>query len=135
MQTLDGDIAFKLHDTFGFPLDLTADVCRERGVAVDSAGFDAAMQRQREQARSTAKFKMAQGLDYSGATTTFHGYEQLVCEHSQVTRDLRRRQPGAARRRPATMSSSCSTTRRSTPKAAARSATAASCATPARGWS
>ncbi len=83
--TLDGDTAFKLHDTFGFPLDLTADVCRERGVTVDSAGFDAAMQRQREQARAKAKFKMAQGLEYDGAATTFHGYEHLVCEHSHVT--------------------------------------------------
>jgi alanyl-tRNA synthetase len=82
---LDGETAFKLHDTFGFPLDLTADVCRERGVTVDSAGFDAAMQRQREQARAKAKFKMAQGLDYDGAATAFHGYEHLVCEHSHVT--------------------------------------------------
>ena len=82
---LDGETAFKLHDTFGFPLDLTADVCRERGVTVDSAGFDAAMQRQREQARAKAKFKMAQGLEYDGAATAFHGYEHLVCEHSHVT--------------------------------------------------
>ncbi|MBK1614013.1 alanine--tRNA ligase [Rubrivivax gelatinosus] len=82
---IDGETAFKLHDTFGFPLDLTADVCRERGVTVDSAGFDAAMQRQREQARSKAKFKMAQGLAYDGEATTFHGYEHLVCEHSKVS--------------------------------------------------
>jgi alanyl-tRNA synthetase len=85
VSTLDGETAFKLHDTFGFPLDLTADVCRERGVTVDSAGFDAAMQRQREMARAKAKFKMAQGLDYEGAATAFHGYEHLVCEHSKVT--------------------------------------------------
>ncbi|MBK6863407.1 MAG: alanine--tRNA ligase [Ideonella sp.] len=85
VQTLDGETAFKLHDTYGFPLDLTADVCRERGVAVDGAGFDAAMQRQREQARAKAKFKMAQGLAYDGVATAFHGYEHLVCEHSQVT--------------------------------------------------
>jgi alanyl-tRNA synthetase len=85
VSTLDGETAFKLHDTFGFPLDLTADVCRERGVTVDSAGFDAAMQRQREQARAKAKFKMAQGLEYHGAATAFHGYEHLVCEHSHVT--------------------------------------------------
>jgi len=84
VSTLDGETAFKLHDTFGFPLDLTADVCRERGVTVDSAGFDAAMQRQREQARAKAKFKMAQGLEYDGAATAFHGYEHLVCEHSRV---------------------------------------------------
>ncbi|HMM86226.1 alanine--tRNA ligase [Azohydromonas sp.] len=82
---LDGELAFKLHDTFGFPLDLTADVCRERGVTVDEAGFHAAMQRQREQARAAAKFKMAAGLDYSGDATAFHGYEHLMCEHSKVT--------------------------------------------------
>ncbi|MBC7733804.1 MAG: alanine--tRNA ligase [Bacteriovorax sp.] len=82
---IGGDLAFKLHDTYGFPLDLTADVCRERGVTVDSAGFDVAMGRQREQARAAGKFKMAQGLEYSGAATAFHGYEHLVCEHSQVT--------------------------------------------------
>ncbi|MCE2656773.1 MAG: alanine--tRNA ligase [Rubrivivax sp.] len=84
-QVIDGDTAFKLHDTFGFPLDLTADVCRERGVAVDEAGFNAAMGRQREQARASAKFKMAAGLEYTGAATAFHGYEHLVCEHSRVT--------------------------------------------------
>ncbi|MDE2082236.1 MAG: alanine--tRNA ligase [Burkholderiales bacterium] len=82
---IDGDTAFKLHDTFGFPLDLTADVCRERGVRVDEAGFDAAMGRQREQARAAAKFKMAAGLEYTGGATAFHGYEHLVCEHSAVT--------------------------------------------------
>ncbi|MFM7847522.1 MAG: alanine--tRNA ligase, partial [Rubrivivax sp.] len=82
---IDGETAFKLHDTFGFPLDLTADVCRERGVTVDEEGFNAAMSRQREQARSAAKFKMAAGLEYSGDATAFHGYEHLVCEHSKVT--------------------------------------------------
>ncbi len=83
-SVIDGETAFKLHDTFGFPLDLTADVCRERGMRVDAAGFDAAMGRQREQARAAAKFKMAAGLEYSGSATAFHGYEHLVCEHSQV---------------------------------------------------
>lgn len=84
-KTLDGELAFKLHDTFGFPLDLTADVCRERNVAVDEAGFNAAMNRQREQARAAGKFKMAAGLEYSGAATTFHGYEMLAHEQAQVT--------------------------------------------------
>lgn len=73
----NGDLAFKLHDTFGFPLDLTADICRERGVTVDTAGFDAAMARQKEQARAAGKFKMALNLEYEGAATTFHGYEKL----------------------------------------------------------
>jgi alanyl-tRNA synthetase len=83
--TIDGETAFKLHDTYGFPLDLTADVCRERGVSVDSAGFETAMNRQRAQARAAGKFKMAQGLEYAGVATVFHGYEHLVCEHSQVS--------------------------------------------------
>ena len=84
-KTIDGETAFKLHDTYGFPLDLTADVCRERGVTVDSAGFDAAMGRQRDQARAAGKFKMAAGLEYTGAATAFHGYEQLVHEAAKVT--------------------------------------------------
>ena len=84
VAVVDGETAFKLHDTYGFPLDLTADVCRERGLTVDEAAFNAAMQRQREQARAAGKFKMAQGLAYSGKPTTFHGYEALVHETAQV---------------------------------------------------
>lgn len=75
--TFNGDLAFKLHDTFGFPLDLTADICRERGFTVDSAAFDTAMARQKEQARSAGKFKMAANLEYDGIATTFFGYETL----------------------------------------------------------
>ena len=73
----NGETAFKLHDTYGFPLDLTADICRERKMAVDSAAFDAAMARQKEQARAAGKFKMAANLDYAGPATRFHGYEGL----------------------------------------------------------
>jgi alanyl-tRNA synthetase len=73
----NGDLAFKLHDTFGFPLDLTADICRERDVNVDSTAFDAAMTRQKEQARAAGKFKMATNLEYTGANTNFKGYETL----------------------------------------------------------
>ncbi|HEY5321210.1 MAG TPA: alanine--tRNA ligase [Caldimonas sp.] len=83
-RVLGGDVAFKLHDTYGFPLDLTADVCRERGVAVDTAGFEVAMARQREQARAAGKFKVAQGLEYSGGATAFHGYEQLARDGATV---------------------------------------------------
>jgi alanyl-tRNA synthetase len=83
-KTLDGELAFKLHDTYGFPLDLTADVCREREVTVDEAAFDEAMARQRDQARAAGKFKMAQGLEYSGAKTTFHGYEEIVFDDAKV---------------------------------------------------
>ncbi len=78
----NGQTAFKLHDTFGFPLDLTADVCRERGVRVDVATFDAAMAQQKEQARAAGKFRMAAALEYSGPETAFHGYEALECNGS-----------------------------------------------------
>ena len=74
---LDGQTAFMLYDTFGFPLDLTADVCREREVAVDEAGFEQAMDRQRDQARAASKFKSAGGLEYNGVPTAFVGYESL----------------------------------------------------------
>ena len=73
----NGTTAFKLHDTFGFPLDLTADICRERGVRVDVAAFDAAMAQQKEQARAAGKFRIAAALDYSGPETSFHGYDTL----------------------------------------------------------
>jgi alanyl-tRNA synthetase len=79
-QLLPGDIAFKLHDTYGFPLDLTNDVCRERGVNVDADGFNAAMNRQKEQARAAGKFKMDKALDYSGAGNAFVGYDTLQAD-------------------------------------------------------
>ncbi|MFT3856544.1 MAG: alanine--tRNA ligase [Aquabacterium sp.] len=82
---IDGETAFKLHDTYGFPVDLTADVCREREVTVDQKGFDEAMARQREQARAAGKFKMAAGLEYSGVPTAFHGYEHLSHDGAKVT--------------------------------------------------
>jgi len=84
-KQLDGETAFKLHDTYGFPLDLTADVCRERDVTVDAGGFDAAMARQREQARAAGKFKMAAALEYSGVATAFKGYDTLDVESANVT--------------------------------------------------
>ncbi|RIX44692.1 MAG: alanine--tRNA ligase [Rhodocyclales bacterium GT-UBC] len=77
VTVFNGETAFKLHDTYGFPLDLTADICRERSVTVDGAAFDAAMARQKEQARAAGKFKMAANLEYVGQETTFHGYEAL----------------------------------------------------------
>ena len=76
-QILDGNTLFTLYDTYGFPVDLTADICRERGVDVDQAGFDVAMDRQRDQARAAGKFKMAEGLVYTGAQTVFEGYDHL----------------------------------------------------------
>ncbi len=77
VTVLPGDVAFKLHDTYGFPLDLSADVCRERDVTVDTAGFDAAMTKQKDQARAAGKFKMDKALEYSGAGNEFVGYERL----------------------------------------------------------
>ncbi|WP_313561087.1 alanine--tRNA ligase [Diaphorobacter nitroreducens] len=77
-KTLPGDVAFKLHDTYGFPLDLTNDVCRERGVNVDEAGFATAMEHQKSTARAAGKFKMDRALEYTGAANQFTGYEQLA---------------------------------------------------------
>ncbi|WP_092131717.1 alanine--tRNA ligase [Polaromonas sp. YR568] len=76
-KVLPGDVAFKLHDTYGFPLDLSADVCRERGVEVDEDGFKAAMDKQKNQARAAGKFKMDKALEYIGSGNTFTGYELL----------------------------------------------------------
>ncbi|OWQ43775.1 alanine--tRNA ligase [Roseateles noduli] len=81
---IDGDTAFKLHDTYGFPVDLTADVCRERGVTVDEAEFNRLLEEQKNRGRQAGKFKMAQGLAYTGAATTFHGYDHLAREDAQV---------------------------------------------------
>ena len=79
-KRLDGETAFKLYDTFGFPLDLTADICRERGFTLDQGGFDTAMAHQREQARAASKFVMKGALDYNGVATAFYGYDTLVHE-------------------------------------------------------
>lgn len=74
---LNGETAFTLYDTYGFPLDLTADICRERNMTVDEAGFDVAMEKQRATARASGKFKMAAALEYHGEKTQFVGYERL----------------------------------------------------------
>ncbi|HXF80556.1 MAG TPA: alanine--tRNA ligase [Usitatibacter sp.] len=74
---LDGETAFKLYDTFGFPIDLTADIGRERGFEIDMDGFDAAMASQQERSRAASKFKSGAQLEYSGAKTTFRGYDTL----------------------------------------------------------
>ena len=77
-KMLPGDVAFKLHDTYGFPLDLTNDVCRERGVTVDEAGFHAAMEQQKAKGRAAGKFKMDKALEYNGPGNTFVGYDHLT---------------------------------------------------------
>ncbi|HET8832501.1 MAG TPA: alanine--tRNA ligase [Casimicrobiaceae bacterium] len=76
-QVLDGATAFTLYDTFGFPLDLTADIARERGITVDEAGFDRAMAAQRERARAASQFKTGDALVYTGPKTVFSGYDAL----------------------------------------------------------
>ena len=77
-RLLDGETVFRLYDTYGFPVDLTADICRERAVMIDMAGFEAAMEQQRERARAASKFVAAAGLEYSGRKTEFHGYDTLA---------------------------------------------------------
>ena len=83
-KMLDGETVFQLYDTFGFPVDLTADIARERGVRVDYAGFEAAMERQRERARAASRFATAASVDYNGAATEFHGYDVLTLEGAVV---------------------------------------------------
>ncbi|HVR52231.1 MAG TPA: alanine--tRNA ligase, partial [Pseudorhodoferax sp.] len=82
-KVLPGEVAFKLHDTYGFPLDLSNDVARERGVTVDEAGFQAAMDKQKAAGRAAGKFKMDRALEYGGAGNVFTGYEHLA-EPAQV---------------------------------------------------
>jgi len=76
-KVLPGEVAFKLHDTYGFPLDLTQDVCRERDVTVDVDGFNAAMEKQKAAGRAAGKFKMERAVEYAGAGNVFTGYEHL----------------------------------------------------------
>jgi alanyl-tRNA synthetase len=86
ITVFNGQTAFKLHDTYGFPLDLTADICRERDMTVDDAAFNTAMAHQKEQARAAGKFKMAHNLEYDGTATAFHGYDAL--EHAGIIQAL-----------------------------------------------
>ncbi len=83
-RMLDGETVFQLYDTFGFPVDLTADIARERDVRVDYAGFEAAMERQRARARAASKFAAAANVEYRGAATEFHGYDTLQVEATVV---------------------------------------------------
>jgi alanyl-tRNA synthetase len=83
-KLLDGETVFQLYDTFGFPVDLTADIARERHVVIDYAGFEAAMERQRERARAASKFRMDAGVEYAGGPTEFHGYDTLTLEGTVV---------------------------------------------------
>jgi alanyl-tRNA synthetase len=83
-RMLDGETVFQLYDTFGFPVDLTADIARERGVRIDYAGFEAAMERQRARARSASRFHAGATVDYRGTRTEFRGYDTLVVDDAEV---------------------------------------------------
>lgn len=83
-QRLDGQTLFMLYDTYGFPVDLTADICRERELDVDLEGFEHAMTRQREQARAAGRFKSVEGLQYDGVQTVFEGYENLETDSEVI---------------------------------------------------
>ncbi|MDA0360110.1 MAG: alanine--tRNA ligase [Proteobacteria bacterium] len=77
-KVLDGETVFRLYDTFGFPVDLTADIARERNIQIDLSGFEAAMEEQRQRARAASKFQSTQSIEYEGGNTQFHGYDSLV---------------------------------------------------------
>lgn len=79
-KTLDGEIIFKLYDTYGFPYDLTADICRERNIELDEAGFEREMEAQRARARAAQSFKANAQLPYDGQDTEFKGYTERQTE-------------------------------------------------------
>jgi alanyl-tRNA synthetase len=78
--SVDGETAFLLYDTYGFPVDLTADIAREKGIGVDLPAFEAAMERQRGQARAAGRFKAGTSVAYEGPATRFLGYQALQAE-------------------------------------------------------
>ena len=79
-RMLEGETVFQLYDTYGFPVDLTADIARERGVRVDYAGFEAAMEQQRQRARAASRFGAQGAVEYSGRKTEFRGYDTLTLD-------------------------------------------------------
>ena len=79
-KKLDGEIIFKLYDTYGFPYDLTADICRERNIELDEAGFEREMEAQRARARAAQSFKANAQLPYDGQDTEFKGYSERQTE-------------------------------------------------------
>ena len=74
VSMLDGEVAFKLHDTYGFPLDLTADICRENKIEIDTEAFEVSMKSQKTMARESGKFNTTKTLPYEGTDTEFLGY-------------------------------------------------------------
>jgi alanyl-tRNA synthetase len=83
-KVISGETVFELYDTYGFPVDLTADIARERGLTLDEAGYERAMEAQRSRARAASTFKTGEDLKYDGEPTCFVGYEHLVAEKARV---------------------------------------------------
>jgi alanyl-tRNA synthetase len=83
-KVIAGDVVFRLYDTYGFPVDLTADIARERGLSLDEAGYEREMEKQRERAKAASGFKSSEALAYEGAETCFIGYEHLVTDKARV---------------------------------------------------
>ncbi|MGH8504497.1 MAG: alanine--tRNA ligase, partial [Stenotrophobium sp.] len=81
---IPGEVVFKLYDTYGFPLDLTADIARERNLRLDEAGYEKEMDAQRERARAASKFSSASGVAYEGAATCFIGYDGLTADGAKI---------------------------------------------------
>lgn len=79
-QGITGKDAFTLYDTFGFPKDLTQDLCRERGISFSEKDFEKELLKQRDRSREASKFSMESGIEYNGSKTKFHGYDELKCE-------------------------------------------------------
>ncbi len=84
-SVIDGETVFTLYDTYGFPVDLTADVARERGKTVDIDGYEKAMEDQRSKARAASRFQAAASVAYEGVKTEFHGYDGLEVADATIT--------------------------------------------------
>ena len=99
---ISGQVAFKLHDTYGFPLDLTADVCRENNITINTKEFDNAMAKQKNMARSAGNFKAKVSIDYNGPDTIFLGYEDTsataklihILKNDQSVENLKEKEKG-----------------------------------------
>ncbi|MGH8541247.1 MAG: alanine--tRNA ligase, partial [Stenotrophobium sp.] len=83
-EVIPGEVVFKLYDTYGFPLDLTADIARERKLKLDTAGYEREMDAQRDRARAASKFTSGGSVAYEGADTCFIGYDRLAIDGAKV---------------------------------------------------
>ncbi len=84
-KTIPGDVVFKLYDTYGFPLDLTADIAREKELVIDEAGYEREMEAQRTRARAASKFGGTEELKHLGEASSFHGYDALTHEAANIS--------------------------------------------------